>query len=51
MGVVGILDLMIENPACGWYGALEMIGFSIVAGLVGSLVRSAFQFPEGWSIS
>jgi uncharacterized membrane protein len=46
MGVVGVLDLMIENPVCGWYGALEMVGFSIVAGLAGSLVRSAFPSCE-----
>jgi hypothetical protein len=51
MGVVGVVDLMIENPVCGWYGALEMVGFSIVAGLAGSLVGSAFQFPDGSSIS
>jgi hypothetical protein len=51
MGVVGVVDLMIENPICGWYGALEMVGFSIVAGLAGSLVGSAFQFPDGSSIS
>lgn len=43
MGLVGVVDLMIENPACGWYGSLEMIGFSIVAGLAGSLVRYAFS--------
>jgi hypothetical protein len=51
MGVVGVVDLMIENPVCGWYGASEMVGFSVVAGLAGSLVSSAFQFPEGWSSS
>jgi hypothetical protein len=39
MGVVGVVDLMIESSVCGWYGALEMIGFRIVAGLAGSLVR------------
>jgi len=43
MGVVGVVDLMIENPFCGWYGALEMVVFSIVAGLTGSLVSSAFR--------
>jgi uncharacterized membrane protein len=46
MGVVGVVDLMIENPVCGWYGALEMIGFSVVAGLAGSLVRSVFPSCE-----
>jgi len=44
MGVVGVVDLMIENPLCGWSGALEMVGFSIIAGLAGSLVRSALHF-------
>jgi uncharacterized membrane protein YuzA (DUF378 family) len=51
MGVVGVLDLMIETPVCGWYGALEMVGFSIVAGLAGSLVSSGFRFPDDSSIS
>jgi uncharacterized membrane protein len=40
MGVVGVVDLIIENPACKgdvWWG-VEMIGFSVVAGLAGSLV-------------
>jgi len=46
MGVVGVVDLMIENPVCGWYGALEIVGFSIVAGLAGSLVCSAHPSYE-----
>jgi hypothetical protein len=40
MGVVGVVDLVIESPACTgdmWWG-VEMIGFSVVAGLAGSLV-------------
>jgi hypothetical protein len=39
MGLVGVVDLWIENPVCGWSGAGEMVAFSIVAGLAGSLVR------------
>jgi hypothetical protein len=43
MGLVGVLDLYIENTGCGadgnWVWAVEMISFSMVAGLAGSLVR------------
>jgi uncharacterized membrane protein len=44
MGLVGVIDLYIENTGCGaegnWVWAAEMILFSMVAGLAGSLVRS-----------
>lgn len=44
MGLVGVIDLYIENTACGTDGgslwAVEMIVFSMVAGLAGSLVCS-----------
>lgn len=42
MGLVGVVDLMIENEACrslGAWWALEVVGFSCLAGLAGSLVR------------
>jgi hypothetical protein len=42
MGLVGVLDLYIENTGCGadgnWVWAAEMISFSMIAGLAGSLV-------------
>ena len=44
MGFVGVIDLYIENTGCGADGgsswAVEMIVFSMVAGLAGSLVCS-----------
>lgn len=42
MGLVGVIDIYIENTGCGADGgsswAVEMIVFSMVAGLAGSLV-------------
>lgn len=43
MALVGVVDLMIENPVCGRYGAVEMVLFSVVAGLAGSLVRPSIS--------
>lgn len=44
MGLVGVIDLYIENTGCGADGgsswAVEMIVFSMTAGLAGSLVCS-----------
>jgi hypothetical protein len=41
MGLVGVIDLVIENEGCKalsvWW-AVEMIGLSCLAGLAGSLV-------------
>jgi uncharacterized membrane protein len=48
MGLMGVVDLWFENPICGWSGAGEMIGFSIAAGLAGSLVRPLYLSSWRW---